>query len=197
MKKGKIILASKSPRRSQLLKWAEVEFEVRVADTDESYPAGMLPEQVAIHIACNKAEYVKKSLQPGNTNDIDHTILAADTIVVLDNKIIGKPYDREDAINTLSMLSGRTHRVITGVCILTNEKKIVFAEQTEVEFFELLQNEMEYYIDNYKPYDKAGAYAIQEWIGVTGIKSINGDFYNVMGLPVSRVVKELKSLKSL
>lgn len=195
MKPGKIILASKSPRRSQLLQWAEIEFDIIVAETDESYPADLSPDEVAIHIACNKATDVKNRLQPGDTSGKDYTILSADTIVVLDNKIIGKPSGREDAINTLSMLSGRMHKVITGVCILTNEKKIVFAEQTEVEFLELLQSEMEYYIDNYTPYDKAGAYAIQEWIGVTGVKSINGDFYNVMGLPVSRVVKELKRLE--
>ena len=195
MNPGKIILASKSPRRSQLLKWAEIKFDVVVAETDESYPTGLSPEEVAIHIASNKAMGIKSSLRYDGTNGKDYTILAADTIVVLDNKIIGKPSGREDAIRTLSMLSGRMHKVITGVCILTNEKKIVFAEQTEVEFFELLPGQIEYYIDNYKPYDKAGAYAIQEWIGVTGIKSINGDFYNVMGLPVSRVVKELKRLE--
>lgn len=195
MNPGKIILASKSPRRSQLLKWAEIKFDVVVAETDERYPTGLSPDDVAIHIASNKAMEVKNSLQYDSTNGKDYTILAADTIVVLDNKIIGKPSGREDAINTLSMLSGRVHKVITGVCILTKEKKIVFAEQTEVEFCELLQSQVEYYIDNYKPYDKAGAYAIQEWIGVTGIKSINGDFYNVMGLPVSRVVKELKRLE--
>ena len=190
-----IILASKSPRRSQLLQWAEIEFDIIVAETDESYPEDLSAGEVAIHIATNKATNVKNSLQPGDTNGKDYTILSADTIVVLDNKIIGKPSGREDAINTLSMLSGRMHKVITGVCILTKEKKIVFAEQTEVEFCELLQSQVEYYIDNYKPYDKAGAYAIQEWIGVMGVKSINGDFYNVMGLPVSRVVKELKRLE--
>lgn len=193
--KRKIILASKSPRRSQLLQWAEIEFDIIVAETDESYPADLSAVDVAIHIACNKATDVKNNLQRVDTNGIDYTILAADTIVVLDNKIIGKPSGREDAINTLSMLSGKIHKVITGVCILAKEKKLVFAEQTEVEFFELLPGQIEYYIDNYKPYDKAGAYAIQEWIGVTGIKSINGDFYNVMGLPVSRVVKELRSLE--
>ncbi len=195
MKPAKIILASKSPRRSQLLQWAEIEFEIMSAETDESYPADLSPTDVATYIACNKATDVKNSLQHKDTNGIGYTVLAADTIVVLDNKIIGKPSGRQHAIDTLSLLSGRTHHVITGVCILTKGKKIVFAEQTEVEFFELGQSELEYYVDNYKPYDKAGSYAIQEWIGVTGIKSINGDFYNVMGLPVSRVVKELKKLE--
>ncbi len=194
MSAGKIILASKSPRRSQLLKWAEIDFDIITAETDESYPAGLSPEEVAIYIASNKALNVKNNLQSNNTNSKQYTILAADTIVVLDNKIIGKPSGREDAVNTLSMLSGRMHEVITGVCILT-KTKTVFAERTGVEFYELSQNQIEYYIDHYKPFDKAGAYAIQEWIGVTGIKSINGDFYNVMGLPVSRVVKELKRLE--
>ena len=195
MKPSKIILASRSPRRSQLLQWAEIEFDIMSADTDENYPAYLSPTDVAIHIACNKATDVKSSFQLGDANGGARTILAADTIVVLDNKIIGKPSTRQDAINTLSMLSGRSHHVITGVCILANEKKIVFAEQTKVEFFQLRQSELEYYVDNYKPYDKAGAYAIQEWIGVTGIKTIIGDFYNVMGLPVSRVVKELRKLE--
>ncbi|MEP7231301.1 MAG: Maf family nucleotide pyrophosphatase [Ginsengibacter sp.] len=194
MTQEKIILASKSPRRSQLLQWAEIKFDVVAADIDESYPAELLPLEVAIHIASNKATMVKDNLQSAGANETDRTILAADTIVVLNDEIIGKPSGRQDAINTLSMLSGRKHRVITGVCILAKEKKIIFAEETEVEFFELLQSQIEYYIDHYKPYDKAGAYAIQEWIGVTGIKSINGDFYNVMGLPVSRVVAELKNL---
>ncbi len=121
-------------------------------------------------------------------------ILSADTIVVLNKKIIGKPTDRENAIQILSSLSGEKHFVITGVSILFNNKAIVFADITEVEFYELSSEQIIFYVDNYKPYDKAGAYAIQEWMGVIGIKSITGDFYNVMGLPVSRVVKELHKL---
>ncbi len=186
----KVILASQSPRRSQLLQWAEITFDVVIADTDESYPVHLKPAEIATHIAYNKAMAVEKRL----TNDNDYTILAADTIVVLDNKIIGKPSGREEAIQTLLSLSGKVHSVITGVCILAKEKKIIFADETKVEFYELSQSQIEYYIDKYKPYDKAGAYAIQEWIGVTGIRSINGDFYNVMGLPVSRVLKELEAL---
>ncbi|MEO6636852.1 MAG: Maf family protein, partial [Ginsengibacter sp.] len=179
----KIILASKSPRRSQLLQWAEIEFEVVTADTDEVYPEGLTPSRVATHIATNKAHDVKRKLEIEGSNGNNFPILAADTIVVLDNKIIGKPSGREDAIQTLSMLSGRKHLVITGICILSGEDTIVFAEETVVEFNSLTQLQIQHYVDNYKPYDKAGAYAIQEWIGVTGIKSINGDFYNVMGLP--------------
>ena len=121
-------------------------------------------------------------------------VLAADTIVVLHNKIINKPADREDAIQILSALSGQVHFVITGVVIITSEKEIAFADTTTVEFYELTREQIEFYVDKYKPYDKAGAYAIQEWIGVIGIKVVHGDFYNVMGLPVSRVVQALQSL---
>ena len=182
----KIILASQSPRRKQLLEWAEVPFEVLVKETDESYPQGLTADNIAIHIARNKALAVK------NSNDINIPILAADTIVVLKNEIIGKPKDREDAIAILSRLSGQLHGVITGVVILSGDKEIAFADTTEVVFHSLTKEQIEFYVDKYKPYDKAGAYAIQEWIGVVGIKSVNGDFYNVMGLPVSRVVRELE-----
>lgn len=194
MKIKKIILASQSPRRSQLLRWAEIPFEVVIANVDESYPACLKPAEVAQHIAYNKAIAVKNNRGDTKTNGEGCTILAADTIVVLNNTIIGKPSGREDAMQILSKLSGQTHLVITGVCILSPGKKIIFAEETEVEFYNLSGPQIEFYVDKYKPYDKAGAYAIQEWIGVTGIRSIKGDFYNVMGLPVSRVVKELEAL---
>lgn len=123
-----------------------------------------------------------------------YPILAADTIVVLNNEIIGKPKDRDDAINILSRLSGHEHLVVTGVVILHNEREISFADTTSVRFHPLTHEQIEFYVDKYKPYDKAGAYAIQEWIGVVGIKSVHGDFYNVMGLPVSRVVRALQDL---
>lgn len=183
-----IILASQSPRRKQLLEWAEIPFEIIVKETDESYPEDLSVEEVAIHIARNKALAVKQ--QTDNTK----TILAADTIVVLKNEIIGKPKDRDDAINILSKLSGQTHTVITGVVIISGNKEVLFADTTEVSFHELTNEQIIFYVDKYKPYDKAGAYAIQEWIGVVGIKSVKGDFYNVMGLPVSRVVQELINL---
>lgn len=183
-----IILASQSPRRKQLLQWAEVPFEVLVKETDESYPADLNMDEVAIHIARNKALAVKNMVAP------DKLILAADTIVVLGNEIIGKPKDRADAVSILSKLSGNRHRVVTGVVILYAGKETAFAETTLVEFHHLTQMQIEFYVDGYNPYDKAGAYAIQEWIGVVGIKSITGDFYNVMGLPVSRVVQLLDGL---
>ena len=184
----KIILASQSPRRKQLLEWAEFPFDIVVKETDESYPENVSMDEIAVHIARNKALAIK------STVDVSLPILAADTIVVLEGLIIGKPKDREDAVNILSSLSGKQHQVITGVVILHNEKEMAFAETTEVFFHELSRAQIEFYIDNYKPYDKAGAYAIQEWIGVVGIKNIHGDFYNVMGLPVSRVVQALQSL---
>jgi septum formation protein len=192
-----IILASQSPRRKQLLEWAEVPFEIIVKSTDESYPGELNVEEVPIHIAREKAIKVKTYLsEAGNPFHNNKTILAADTVVVLDSKIIGKPRDREDAISILTSLSGRTHRVITGVVLMHSKSEIAFSDITSVVFHPLTKMQIEFYVDKYQPYDKAGAYAIQEWIGVTGIKSVNGDFYNVMGLPVSRVVQELNNLNN-
>ncbi len=187
----KIILASQSPRRKQLLEWAEVPFEVIVQAVDESYPEGMAFEQVPVHIAKQKAESIKLLL---NAENKKLPILAADTIVICNHKIIGKPKDRQDAIEILQSLSGNQHTVITGVVILYADNTISFADTTDVLFYSLTTQQIEFYVDKYKPYDKAGAYAIQEWIGVIGIKSIKGDFYNVMGLPVSKVVRELNKL---
>ena len=184
----KIILASQSPRRKQLLEWAEIPFDVIVQPTDESYPANLSVDEIAIHIARNKALIIKKNHQSTNA------ILAADTIVVLNNEVIGKPKDRKDAIAILTKLSGKKHTVITGVVILHDEKEIAFADTTAVEFHSISNDQIVFYVDKYKPYDKAGAYAIQEWIGVIGIKSVTGDFYNVMGLPVSRVVQALAKI---
>ena len=185
---NKIILASQSPRRKQLLEWAEVPFEVFVQETDERFPPGLKPEEVAIYIARNKALAVQRKRNFGEV------IVAADTLVVLNDHIIGKPAHREEAISILLALSGEIHKVITGVVIRRDSDEISFTDTTEVEFYNLSPEQIEFYVDKYKPYDKAGAYAIQEWIGVVGIKSVNGDFYNVMGLPVSRVVRELQKL---
>lgn len=185
---NKIILASQSPRRRQLLEWAEIPFDVLVKETDEHYPPGLAEEDIAIYIAANKAFAVKDAAGP------DQVILAADTIVVLGDAILGKPVHFEDAVSMLLALSGSVHKVITGVVILHGNKEIRFADITEVEFHVLTLEQIEFYVNKYKPYDKAGAYAIQEWIGVIGIKSVKGDFYNVMGLPVSRVIRALQSL---
>lgn len=187
-----IILASQSPRRKMLLEWAEVGFEVIVRHTDESYPEGLSHTEIAIHIARQKAKAVHEYVQGAFHGELkNRVILAADTIVVLGNKVIGKPESREDAIEILGSLSGREHKVITGVVILHNGSETSFADTTDVVFHSLTNEQLVFYVDKYKPYDKAGAYAIQEWIGVVGIKSIRGDFYNVMGLPVSRVVQTL------
>lgn len=186
----KIILASQSPRRKQLLEWAEIPFDIIISETDESFSNQTPVDEIPVYIAANKA----KAVQVMDESYKHRTILAADTIVLLDNKVIGKPGDRDEAIKTLQSLSGKIHSVITGVVILVNEKKIAFANKTEVEFHNLTDEQIIFYVDKYKPYDKAGAYAIQEWIGVVGIKNIKGDFYNVMGLPVSLVMQKLAEL---
>jgi len=187
MYQGKtVVLASQSPRRKQLLEQAGVPFEVKVVETAETFPPDMPVPEVPLHIARHKAAAVTTLCQA------DDIIIAADTVVVLDNTIIGKPKDREDAIRILTALGGRTHEVITGVLIKQGSREQGFSKTTEVHFKPLTAAQVVYYIDNYKPYDKAGAYAIQEWIGAVGIDRIDGCFYNVMGLPVSRVVEELE-----
>jgi septum formation protein len=187
-----IILASQSPRRKQLLEWAEVPFEVIVKHTDENFPPSLTVDEVPVYIAKQKAlavqTYVQQAFHGTHQNK---TILAADTVVVLGDRIIGKPTDKADALQILSDLSGQQHRVITGVVMLKGEQEIAFADTTLVQFHALTAEQIAFYVDKYEPYDKAGAYAIQEWIGVVGIKSVQGDFYNVMGLPVSRVVQAL------
>lgn len=189
---NKIVLASASPRRKQLLEWAEMDFDIIVEATDESFPGGLTPAQAAMHIARQKALAVQAG-KAYKRYERHIPILAADTIAVCEEKIIGKPSDRDDAIGILHSLSGRMHQVITGVAIISDKEEKVFANTTGVWFHEITQEQIEFYVDRYKPYDKAGAYAIQEWIGVTGIERINGDFYNVMGLPVSSVIRELKN----
>ena len=190
-----IILASQSPRRKTLLEWAEVPFEIIVRSTDESFPSDLAADEVAVHIAREKAKSVQAYVQEAFHAQLkDKTILAADTIVVLGNRIIGKPKDRKDAIAILQSLSGQLHKVITGVVVLHAGGEIAFSDTTEVMFHPLTDEQIIFYIDKYEPYDKAGAYAIQEWIGVVGIQWVKGDFYNVMGLPVSRVVQALHTI---
>lgn len=184
-----IILASQSPRRKQLLQWAEIDFIVEVSDADESFPADMPVEEIPVFIARKKAKAIQ---QKHNNNPV---IIAADTIVVLDNRVINKPVNREDAVNILRSLSGKMHSVITGVILLKDDEETSFADITQVTFHHLTDEQIFFYVDKHKPYDKAGAYAIQEWIGVVGIKSINGDFYNVMGLPVSRLIAALNKIQ--
>ncbi len=191
---SKFILASQSPRRKTLLEWAELPFEIIVSAANEDYPSTLSTEEVPVFIAKNKAAAVKEKIMQDKGEIHNTCIIAADTVVVLDQQIIGKPLDEQDAIASLQKLSGRVHQVITGVVLLYNEKEITFSETTQVEFQSLTQEQIEFYVSKYKPYDKAGGYAIQEWIGVVGIKSIQGDFYNVMGLPVSKLMQKIKQL---
>ncbi len=187
MNKKKLILGSKSPRRKELLTNAGIPFEIRTKDTEEYYPAHTPVREVPAHLAKLKADAMMDDLQE------DEILLTADTIVLLDGKIYGKPKDFEDAVSILAALSGNTHEVITGVCIRDKEKEIVFSETTKVTFKKLDTEDIKFYIKNYTPYDKAGAYAIQEWIGLIGISGIRGDYYNIVGLPVNRVAEELKN----
>ena len=183
----KIILASNSPRRKELLKGLDIDFEVRVIpDIDESYPPDLPPEEIPCHIAQKKATAYRASMQS------DELIITADTIVVLDGDILEKPADKYDAIRMLTRLSGRKHQVITAVTLTAIDRQKSFSVTSSVDFAPLTGEEIEYYVENYKPYDKAGAYGIQEWIGYIGVCSIEGSFYNVMGLPIQRLYQELK-----
>jgi septum formation protein len=181
----KIILASQSPRRKQLMELAELKFEVVIADVDETNPPGMRGEQVPEFLARKKADAVQHLVH-------DAIVIAADTVVLLDHHILGKPTDAEHAKEILARLSGRMHKVVTGVCIRSSRRETSFSITTEVYFRSLTQQQIDHYVTHYKPFDKAGAYAIQEWIGVTGIEKINGDYYNVMGLPIGDVIIALK-----
>lgn len=183
-----ILLASNSPRRKELLAGLDVKFEVvTLPDIDESYPDHLKGEDIALYIARKKAAAYKSLL-----ND-SQIILTADTIVCLENEVFGKPADAEDARNMLRRLSGKTHQVITGVTLANKDKEVAFASVTDVTFDQLSEDEIEYYITNFRPFDKAGAYGIQEWIGFIGVKSINGSYFNVMGLPVQKLYQHLKN----
>ena len=182
------ILASQSPRRKQLLAWADIAFDIIVSAAEEDFPSDMDVQEVPVHIAQKKAIAVQQKIKEEFPIHQGKWIIAADTIVVLENEIIGKPIDRADAIAILQKLSGKTHRVITGVYLVNDTESSYFSETTLVHFHPLTLSQIEYYVDQYQPYDKAGAYGIQDWIGVVGIRGIEGDFYNVMGLPVSKLL---------
>lgn len=182
-----LVLASKSPRRQQLLRELELSFEVRLnGETDECYPAGLSITEIPMFLARKKAEPLMGTLQ---SNEI---LITSDTIVWCKNEVIGKPLDRDDAIKTLNKLSGDKHVVITGVCLSTTIRSTCFHVETDVYFRKLTQEEICYYVDRYKPYDKAGAYGVQEWIGYVGVERIEGSYFNVMGLPVQRLYTELE-----
>jgi septum formation protein len=185
----KIILASNSPRRKQLLEEIGLKFEVKTKPgIDENFPEHLSPEQIAVYLAEHKASEFEDEI------DENTIIITADTIVVFENQILNKPLDFEDAQRMLGMLSGQKHSVITGVCLKTKQNQTSFFSKTEVYFKKLEKSETDYYIYKFKPYDKAGAYGIQEWIGFTGIERIEGSYFNVVGLPTDKVYEYLKKM---
>lgn len=185
----KIILASNSPRRKELLAGLDIDFQVRVIDgIDESFPADLPTHQIAEHISQKKAAAYRESMAA------DELVITADTIVVLGNEVMGKPKDETDACRMLHELSGKTHQVITGVTLSTLERQQSFSVLTDVTFKTLSDDEIHYYVTHYCPFDKAGSYGIQEWIGYVGVTQLNGSYFNVMGLPVQRIYETLRQL---
>ena len=184
-KNHRIILASGSPRRQQFLKELDVDFEIQLKDIEEIYPEHLQAEEITNFLAKLKASAFENDLQ---RNDI---LITSDTIVWLNNKALGKPKDYDDAFEMITEMSGKTHKVITSVCIKTTEKEVVFYDETLVTFVNLSSDEIKYYLNNYKPFDKAGSYGIQEWIGLVAIQKIEGSYANVVGLPTHRLYEEL------
>ena len=192
LKKYKVVLASNSPRRQELLGGLGIDYEVKtMPDIDESYPEGLSAEVIPVHIARNKANAYRSVMK---SNEL---IITADTIVWLNGVVMGKPKDELDACNMLRKLSGKTHQVVTGVCLTTTDKQTSFSTVTDVTFAELTEEEIQYYVSNYRPMDKAGAYGIQEWIGYIGVRAISGSYSNVVGLPIQRLYTELKKYLTL
>lgn len=189
LKKYQIILASNSPRRKELMSGLGMDYVVKtLPDVDESYPDSLQGGDIPEFIACKKAGAYRSILQPGEL------LITADTIVWLDGKVLGKPQGREGAVEMLRALSGKKHQVFTGVCLTTTEWQKSFTAASDVLFDELSDEEITYYVDRYQPMDKAGAYGVQEWIGYIGVHSISGSFYNIMGLPIQKLYKVLKTL---
>lgn len=184
----KVLLASNSPRREELLRGIDIDFEIKVLpDIDETYPSNLALEEVAEFVAQKKATSYYSILKE------NELMITADTVVVLEGKIYGKPKDEEEAKEMLLALSGKTHRVISGVCLTSTTKQTCFSVISDVEFSDLTNEEIEYYVERYSPLDKAGSYGVQEWIGYIGVKHISGSYYNIMGLPIQRLYRELKS----
>lgn len=187
LKHKRLILASRSPRRRELLGDCDLPFEVADSyEVEEIFPEELPADEVAEYLSRLKADGYPWPLAEGDI------LITADTVVINDGRILGKPTDREAAIEMIRSLAGHTHRVVTGVTIRSAKRSVSFSSSSEVRFRELEPDEIEYYIDTYRPYDKAGAYGIQEWIGCTAIESISGSFYNVMGLPVAALYRQLK-----
>ena len=185
---NKVILASKSPRRQELLRLMDIEFRIVMKEVDESYPDGLQPEEVAVYIAEKKARAFDETVT-------DEIVLTADTIVCVNDQILGKPENAAHAIQMLQTLSGRMHRVITGVCLLYKHQYHSFYDVSEVYFGELTDEEIEQYVEKYQPFDKAGSYGIQERIGLIGIERINGSYTNVVGLPTEKLYRELMKIE--
>ena len=183
----KIILVSRSPRRQQLLRELGLKFDVVVKEFEETYPNGLKGEEIARYVAFEKAGIFKNDI---SDNEV---VIAADTIVWCNNKVLGKPLNYDDAKRILKEISGKTHEVITGVSLRSKSKELTFSESTKVTFEVLTEEEIDYYIEKFKPYDKAGAYGIQEWIGIVACSHIDGSYFNVVGLPVQRLYKELQN----
>lgn len=189
LKRYNVVLASNSPRRKELLGDLGIEFQVRtIKGIDESYPDDLPVLEIAEYISRKKAHAYRAEMHP------DELIITADTVVILGNEVLGKPKDADDARRMLRELSGKTHKVVTGVTIVTTNATRSFSAISDVEFAELGDEDINYYVDNYRPLDKAGAYGIQEWIGCMGVRNINGSFYNVMGLPLHRLYTELNTM---
>jgi septum formation protein len=184
-KNHKIILASGSPRRQQFLKELEIDFEIKLKEIEEIYPDHLKAEEITNFLAKLKASAFENELQD------NEVLITSDTIVWLDNKALGKPIDASHAVRMLTEMSGKTHKVITSVCIKSTKKEVVFHEETLVTFTDLSLEEIEFYLKNYKPFDKAGSYGIQEWIGLVAIEKIEGSYANVVGLPTHKLYKEL------
>lgn len=183
-----LILASKSPRRQELLRQAGIPFQVQTKDTEENYPVDLPPEQVARYLAEKKADAFRNELE-------NQLVLTADTTVLIDQQILNKPASPEEAAKMLRMISGRSHKVVSGVCLLHESRKISFDDTTDVFFRQLSDKEIYFYIENYKPFDKAGSYGIQEWIGLIGVEKIIGSYFTVMGLPIHKIYHYLKDFK--
>ena len=183
--KYQIILASQSPRRQELLRGLNIPFEIQVIDVEENYSDELSGAEIPCYLAEKKANAY--SLHENTM------IITADTIVWIGQQLLGKPVDIQDSINMLKTLSGKTHEVITGVCITTQKKRKTFSVVSKVRFAKLSDEEIDFYIEKYRPYDKAGAYGVQEWIGYIGVEHIEGSFYNIMGLPIQRLYTELKN----
>ncbi|MEJ6615618.1 MAG: Maf family nucleotide pyrophosphatase [Crocinitomicaceae bacterium] len=186
MDKIKLVLASKSPRRQSLIASMGFPFEVRIKEVDEVYPQELKPEKVPEFLAELKAKPLIDKLKDGEV------LITSDTVVIHEGKILGKPSDYNDAFQMLQSLSGNSHKVVTGVCMQSKSTTVSFSETTIVHFSNVSKDEIDYYIENFKPYDKAGAYGIQEWIGAIAVHKIEGCYYNVMGLPVHKVYSNLK-----